>query len=537
RAEKDKFETWFRYNPNAVHIVDDKGIILDVNIAWCEIFRASREDVVGQPIFKYIPDERSARSRHALGIAGERLESLPFRTYRRGDGSTFLGKAAKTFVGRENRIAITTVINVTDQVMAEAQLADANSLIAEQKVAAAVGRLAAGVSHLIRNLGGVMTEKAGQLVRDLEALQAKSQGFGVDQEVENAIATAQRLAAEAAQVGLEAGGMVSLARAGKQLDEEIINVRHELEYVVGQMLPTFGISANVQLNLTRIDAEAGLKITKALFHEILINLFKNAADAGATEILLEASYVDLPQGLGKRRHIQLEIEDNGSGIPAAVLRKIKNHEPVTSAKHQGLGGFGLFSLQTHVSERGGTVDVFSSERSGTRVIIQLPLKRSLIENPEQPEVGVIGFTPAQARQLRVATIDDDLGTNMITRGVAYSMGIPETNVAMIMGENFAAVKGALTGMMQKPNLFLIDIGMPGFTGIELINWIVEQNWGPAEFVLVTGYDALEPAQTETLQNLDVAIRLANKTGTSARTAKTYEAGLALLPRLHEPGQV
>ncbi|MFH1542661.1 MAG: PAS domain-containing protein, partial [bacterium] len=47
RAEKDKFETWFRYNPNAVHIVDDKGIILDVNIAWCEIFRASREDVVG----------------------------------------------------------------------------------------------------------------------------------------------------------------------------------------------------------------------------------------------------------------------------------------------------------------------------------------------------------------------------------------------------------------------------------------------------------------------------------------------------------
>jgi signal transduction histidine kinase len=73
--------------------------------------------------------------------------------------------------------------------------------------------------------------------------------------------------------------------------------------------------------------------------------------------------------------VEVEITDNGCGIPEENLEKI--FDPFFTTKEVGRGtGQGLAIARSIVVDKhGGTIDVHSEPGTGTRFVIGLPLQR------------------------------------------------------------------------------------------------------------------------------------------------------------------
>jgi len=99
----------------------------------------------------------------------------------------------------------------------------------------------------------------------------------------------------------------------------------------------------------------------------LANLLDNARHAGAGQIALRAA----PRG----GWLVIEIDDDGPGIPPAVLANLASGLPSESA---GGLGIGLLLTRAALERRGGRLELQRREAGGTRASLLLPL-------PPRPE--------------------------------------------------------------------------------------------------------------------------------------------------------
>jgi two-component system, OmpR family, sensor kinase len=95
--------------------------------------------------------------------------------------------------------------------------------------------------------------------------------------------------------------------------------------------------------------------------QVLLNLLTNAAQAGARHVQLRGSDV------GGR--VQLEITDDGPGIPADVRGRL--FEPFVTTKPTGTG-IGLVVSRRLIERHGGTLTLVSGEGPGACFHIELP---------------------------------------------------------------------------------------------------------------------------------------------------------------------
>jgi len=123
--------------------------------------------------------------------------------------------------------------------------------------------------------------------------------------------------------------------------------------------------------------------------QVLFNLIDNAVAAvgGAGEIFIGARRIDpardpCPSGAlvfgqcgESGTAIEIEVRDNGQGIPPQVLPRI--FDPFFTTKEVGKGlGLGLFIVFEIVEEHGGCIAVASESGKGTAFIVRLPVKEN-----------------------------------------------------------------------------------------------------------------------------------------------------------------
>ena len=103
-------------------------------------------------------------------------------------------------------------------------------------------------------------------------------------------------------------------------------------------------------------------------NQVFLNLITNAAQAtegSSGEIRLTTRAPD-------PGHVEIEVADNGRGIPADVLPKI--FDPFFTTKEVGKGtGLGLSIAYKIVEAHGGRISVDSRAGAGTRFTVRLPV--------------------------------------------------------------------------------------------------------------------------------------------------------------------
>ena len=126
------------------------------------------------------------------------------------------------------------------------------------------------------------------------------------------------------------------------LEDALASVRHQ---------PAFrgvDLAQEVQVGPVRVD--------RARMHQALVNLLRNAADAGATRIRVEVR--------AEGEVLVWTVSDDGRGIPASDLQRV--FEPFYTTRPQGHGtGLGLTVVQRVAEDHGGRVEVTSVPRTPT----------------------------------------------------------------------------------------------------------------------------------------------------------------------------
>ncbi|HSB97944.1 MAG TPA: ATP-binding protein, partial [Spongiibacteraceae bacterium] len=207
--------------------------------------------------------------------------------------------------------------------------------------------------------------------------------------------------------------------------------------------------------------------------QILVNLLTNAA-----KFTPPAGRITLHVGRDQTRAI-ISVKDNGPGIPANLLPHIFKlffqGEQDISRSHGGLG-LGLSLVRELVKLHGGEIAVFSPDQphTGSEFIIHLPI----VESPLQHSPTHDQRSDGQGQ--RILVVDDNRDAADTMKLLLEALGYEAT--AVYDGN------AALHSISQsEPAVVLLDIGLPGISGLEIARQIVGKNSKAPLLIAVTGY--------------------------------------------------
>jgi PAS domain S-box-containing protein len=234
--------------------------------------------------------------------------------------------------------------DVTDRRVLEQQIVQKEKL-------SAIGQLAAGISHEMRNPLGIVSNA----LYDLRQIVNMD-----DPEVREDLAIATE---ELNRLNGIIGNLLEFSRESGS-EPEPVDVRRIVERTLQLMAKSFA-SQNVEV-VTDLGEPPLARFNANALKQVFINLVTNAAQA-------------MPKGgrLAIRcrvvgDHLELEVEDTGIGIPSRDLPRIFN--PFFTTKEAGKGtGLGLSIVHSTLRKYDGDVRVRSVEGKGTTFTVFLPL--------------------------------------------------------------------------------------------------------------------------------------------------------------------
>lgn len=268
---------------------------------------------------------------------------------------------------------IALILDLADHVSTVIENSKLYDKMRERDRLAALGEMAAGLAHEIRNPLGAIKGAAQFL--DPKQLPGEEGEF-----VEVIVEEVNRL-----------NGVVSAfldySRPLKQnfgptdLHEVVTRT---LKLIVNDIPKNVTIREELAESLPRVDADA------EQLKQVLINLVQNAVQAigeRAGEIVLRTVRPERFGDFRAQEFVELQISDNGPGIPAD--QQLNIFVPFFTTKQKGTG-LGLAICQRIVKNHGGTISVQSKVGEGSTFTIRLP---ALPEEQAAPETPPLDGTP------------------------------------------------------------------------------------------------------------------------------------------------
>jgi len=328
----------------AILAADRQGRIVLANATAEKMFGHGRDELLGQPVEKLIPER--FRERHAEHMAkwfsqprnrqmGAGLELAGLRK----DGSEFPVEVALSYIESENGfLGVSFVVDITERKQNERALLDYQARL--QELSAKLMAIQESENReLARELHDVFSQELAALGIEIATVRGSPK------------AVTKRLAEIGSKIGRLAEQMHAAAR---RLHPQIL---HELGLKAALEEECYGFSAETGIPATCIGEELPVSLPAdvalclyRLAQEALLNIRKHA---GAATVHLELHRE--PEG------IALQIVDTGEGFDLREARK--------------KGGLGLVSMEERVRLVDGRVQIRSQPGSGTSVEVFVPLKK------------------------------------------------------------------------------------------------------------------------------------------------------------------
>jgi CheY-like chemotaxis protein len=181
-----------------------------------------------------------------------------------------------------------------------------------------------------------------------------------------------------------------------------------------------------------------------------------------------------------RRELILAVSDSGIGIPPDMLPRVfelfTQDDATTSRSHTGLG-IGLALARRLIELHGGSIDAHSEGPGlGSRFTIRMAVSNATAARP------IAAASPALTARIscRVVIIDDNpAAARSIQRLVQWLGG--ECRVAHTGEAGLAEMREL------RPDIVILDIGMPGLNGYDTCRRIREEFGSDVTLVALTGW--------------------------------------------------
>ena len=225
-------------------------------------------------------------------------------------------------------------------------------LITSEKMAS-LGVLAAGVGHEINN-------PLNFIKNGIEALSMKLEK-NKDEELESYFKIINEGVSRATNI---VKSLSHFSRKGSPDKNEECNIHEIIENCLLILHNRIRNRVRIITNFTKKNVI--LKGNEGRLHQAMMNIISNAEQAIGDEGTIEISTKR------KNNMLEIEVKDDGEGIPEENLMKISDPFFTTKAPGEGTG-LGLFITFSIIEEHGGQVEVRSNIQEGTTFYIILPL--------------------------------------------------------------------------------------------------------------------------------------------------------------------
>jgi signal transduction histidine kinase/CheY-like chemotaxis protein len=275
-------------------------------------------------------------------------------TIHRPDGTMFAAAITARPVEYEGEdAAVFGIVDLSEQKKAEAEIARQREALHQSEKLNALGSLLANVAHELNNPLSVVVGYA-TMMRDTAPDDATRQ-------------RAIKVQAAAERCARIVKTFLTMAR---RKPEAFVPVR--VEQVIESALDVVGYGLRAADVAVDLDLEPDLPAIAGDGDQltlVLMNLVVNAQHA------LQSQPQPRRLEIVARRHdgaVQIEVADNGAGIPAEIAERI--FEPFFTTKPQGVGtGIGLSVCQGIVAAHGGEIGVASRLKGGALFMMTLPI--------------------------------------------------------------------------------------------------------------------------------------------------------------------
>jgi PAS domain S-box-containing protein len=350
--EKAVSENIIECSVDGIIVSDLMGNILNLNPRAEELLEISREDAkesLIQEIFGFDETERK-RIYRALKRK-ENVDHFEILYHRKRGKSLVCDLTAFPLIDENQNIlgAVTLITDLTEKKKMDDYLSRVEKF-------AALGRIASGIAHEIRNpLAGIYTT-----VQNLEG--ELGENFSSKTDLQNIMQEIDRMEKLIREI-------LDLVRPFPlQIEKTEVNSLISIAVsLISKEAKQKGIVVETRFNHGIGCIEADSNRLRQVFLNLIINAIESIRGTGTIVISTET----LKSEDGKDKWILIKFKDNGVGIPSGNINKI--FDPFFTTKNVGTG-LGLTVSHKIVQDHNGIIEVESKENKGTTFYVKLPVK-------------------------------------------------------------------------------------------------------------------------------------------------------------------
>jgi PAS domain S-box-containing protein len=441
------------------------GMIQSWNAAAERLFGYSAAEAIGRPITIIIPSDRQNEEKEILRRirAGERVDHFETVRVRKNGEQIQISLTVSPVLDESGQVVGASKIarDISERKKAEERI---HGLLAElQQADRRKDEFLALLSHELRG-------PLAPLRNTLEIIKRSGQSGETDQAhetMERQLAQLVRLVDDLLDVSRITHNKIALVRD-----------RADLAEIIGQAVEAWkplAESQNQCLSVSLPPRPISLNADAARLVQVFGNLLNNACKytpaGGSISVTVEQAGSE----------VLVKVKDTGMGIPsdrlASVFDMFTQVERTGEASHGGLGlGLTLVKRLVEMHEGGVTANS-EGPGKGSEFVVRLP-----IMNAPQPSNGATPQqVPATTKPRRVLVVDDNTDA---ASSLAMLLKI-SGNEAHTANEGLQAIEVAET---IRPDVMLLDIGMPNLDGLEVCRRIRAQPWGREMLIIaLTGW--------------------------------------------------
>jgi len=469
-------------SPDGVVLVNEAGEIELANMAMCELFGYSSDELKGMTVDRLVPQgihgheiDRSEyihRPAHKNDVSRSTLYGL------KKDGSEFPVDISLSLVANENGdMVIADIRDQTERLWLEEQLNQAQKM-------ESLGRLTGGIAHDFNNILCIIISYAEL------ALDEKTGKSKLDKCLAEILRAGERARDLVAQ-------MLLFSRKGGRKVTQVVELSPLLTDSMKMLSPLLPSSIDF-----KIDIDNGVVLVKVdpiQINQLVMNLCINARDAMDEngQIELGVRHVEMDAGTCSSCYqsvqgefVEVSVTDTGPGIDTETLRRV--FEPFYTTKDVGKGtGMGLSMVHGIMHSCAGHIIVDSVPGLGCRFLLLFPMVQleaagcSISDDAEEMDYSGEGQT--------ILIVDDEVAIGLFLNETLSNLGYK----VVCFPDSLQALE-YFNANSDEVDLVITDQTMPRLSGIDLAQAMLKRR-EDLLIILVTGYsNRVNSAQSKVL---------------------------------------
>lgn len=455
RDSEEKFRALLEAAPDAIVIVDTQGLVVLVNALPLSLFGYGREELIGEPVEMLMPSRY--REGHA-GLRGDYItEPRPRKMDgglnllgRRKDGGEFPIEVSLSPLETKNgRLVSCAIRDITGRKRIEAELNEAK--VAAENANRAKSEFLSSMSHELRSPLNAILGFA-QLLESAVPPLTPRQKCGVEQ-ILHAGWYLLELINEILDLALIESGKLSLSLEAIDLHEVIGDCQ--------AMIVPHAVNSGIQLSFPDFTAQVLVKADRTRVKQVFLNLLSNAIKYNRTggNVEVRFSHCTTPS-------IRISVHDTGRGLSPEQLAELFqpfNRLGREMGAEEGTG-IGLVVSKRLVELMGGTIGVESTVGEGS--VFWFELARDTSTQAGHATASPIDVAPQiQANQplFTLLYVEDNPANLMLVEQVLETY----PHIKLLSAQSGRS--GIKLARAHHPDMILMDINLPGISGIETLD--------------------------------------------------------------------